>query len=558
MGETNQKKKEIPHSEILKKEEQIKMESSNNFDFTPNAEHMRRYVLPHRLAEEEAANGGTTAAVVVPTTLPTSYVGFGSFHSENVEVLLCQSPEEYKVPAWPSCATVPLASASGVAVTPSTGPSFAFGKSFLQNFFVVSKEFVFVNQGAFGGALRPALDLKRDLEVQMETQNLSFFDRSLLPLIVDVTRRVASFLHTPAKNVVLVQNATAGLNAAIYHLIRPNDVVAYLDTEYLSVYKMVYYRCKTQHAALHEIPLSAHLHDDAMMRDDQRLTDHILSHLPAHCTVVVLDFITSTSALQLPIFTHLVPQLRQRGVQRIIVDGAHCPLQVELDLASYPAEALPDALIGNFHKWAACPKAAAFLWMSDAVLGQIEPMVLSHGAGEGVLSSFIWDGTRDYGAFLTLPSVLNFWESIGLTRVRSYCRELLTAAAAMLTKAFHSRPVLRHAPFLALVELPSVLQDRRDVTAKIVQDELYYLYLVECPVKQVHGRLYLRISAYVYNEPSDYGVLRESVLNIAEKFRKRPREEGTPCPEQRGCGVSIQAAKMQGFDAITAEEEDQD
>lgn len=497
-----------------------------------------------------------------------NYQGFGSFHSDNVEVLVSLPESEYKAPAWPrmqwmsgkqpniDVASYPNAiiGTSGTIwdvdrVYCARATPVEFGKAFLDEHFMITKEFVFVNHGAFGGALSGAQLLKEHLDHYMESQILKFYDRELLPLIVQVVRRLSKFVNALPRNVVLVQNATAGMNSAIRHLIKPRDVVAYLDTEYLSVYKIAYIRCQEVGASLHEIPLNALLHEHDVLGDDVELTKYVLSHLPSGCTVCLLDFITSSSAMLLPVFTHMIPALRSAGVQRIIVDGAHAPLQVELDFLGLPHDAQPDAFVGNFHKWSSVPKASAFMWIRDENVKVIEPAVLSHGAREGLLSSFIWDGTREYSSYLTLPAVLSFWEAQGVDRIRRRCSQLLQDAVDMLTAAFESRRVARHAPFMSLVELPSVFQGRRDVTSKFVQDALHSHYKVEVPVKQIEGRLYLRISAFVYNDESDYGYLRDAVLELAERLRKRPRDEGTPCPQQQvgGCGATASQAKMIGF-----------
>ena len=49
-----------------------------------------------------------------------------------------------------------------------------------------------------------------------------------------------------------------------------------------------------------------------------------------------------------------------------------------------------------------------------------------------------------------------------------------------------------------------------------LQDRLHYEHKVECPVKCLAGRLYVRISAAPYNVLHDYQVLAGAVAQIAE------------------------------------------
>lgn len=522
-----------------------------------------------RAEDDSPTSGGDDVDLL--TTSVKGYEGFGSFHSQNVEELIALPDDRYIPPPFPKLQWIrgrcwgeeegPPAVFHPNAIIAASGatwdcgapqldpPPVEFGQTFLEDHFMISKDFVFINHGAFGGALLGAQTLKEHIDRYMESQILRFYDRELLPLIVHVVRVLSKFINCNPKNLVLVQNATSGLNAAIRHLIKPKDVVAYLDTEYLSVYKMAFIRCQEVGATLHEIPLNMHLHDEGLLGDDDALTKYIVSHLPQGCTTAILDVVTSTSAMLMPIFTHLVPALRAAGVQRVIVDGAHSSLQVPLDFNALPQSCQPDAFVGNLHKWFSCPKAAAFMWVKDANIRVIEPAVISHGAREGLLSAFIWDGTRDYSPYLTIPAIIHFWEAQGLQRMRDYCSSLLRDAVEVLTSSFQSRKPARHAPFMSLVELPDALQGRRDVTAKYVQDVLHTSYRIEVPVKQIEGRLYLRISVFVYNEPAHYAFLRDAVLDFVERIRKRPRDEGTPCPTAHvgGCGVTASQTKMAGF-----------
>nr|CCC95345.1 unnamed protein product [Trypanosoma congolense IL3000] len=458
------------------------------------------------------------------------YEGFGSFHSENVEDIMNMDSEEYRPPPLPSFAHRILSlselqemesagedeATKGIILARSVGPC-CFGKTFRQQHFTITPEFVFINHGAFGGALRGALEIKHRFEIMMEGQIVHHVDRVLLPLILYSVRRIAEFVNANPKQIVLGANATFMLNSAM-NLIQREDVVAYFDTEYLSVYKMLYFRCTEVGASLHEIPLQKHFRNPDIMGNDEALTNVICESLPEGCTAVVLDHITSTAALCFPVFTCLVPMLRRKGVTKIIIDGAHAPFQVELDFNALSEEAQPSLFIGNLHKWFSLPKSAGFMWVHGTLINSVFPAVRSHGAGEGLLSEFIWDGTRDHSSYLCIPAVIDFWRSQGLERVRMYCTALLEHAAVMLCSRFGTNRVSRHSPFMTLVELPEDLQ-AQCITPRYLQDVLHDVYRVEAPVKKVENRLYIRISAFVYNEPADYVYLCEAVLSIARKFK---------------------------------------
>ena len=457
------------------------------------------------------------------------YKGFGSFHSDNVEDLIALPDSEYRAPERPSFAKT----VRGISMQVPAQRS-EFGDPFFLEHFMMSKDFVFVNHGAFGGALRGGVAIKRAYEDLMEEQILAFVDRKLLPWIVYSTRVLAQFLRCSPRDLCMVQNATFGINS-VMHLIQKGDRVCYLDTEYLAVYKILWTRCDTVGATLKELPVTKMLHRHDVIGSDDALTAYLESILPSEgCDVFVIDFITSTSAMAFPVLTHIVPMLKRHGVRHIIVDGAHAPLQLALDFDSLPEECRPSVLVGNLHKWFCCPKSVGFIWVREDCRNLIHPAVLSHGTGDGFLSEFVWDGTKDYGSYLAVPAIAEFWAVQDVDRVRQYCASLLDSAVTYLNEQFGGRRVARCAPFLSLVELPEAFQaftvtgERKrsaafTVTAKFIQDVLHEQYRVEVPVKTVENRVYLRISAFVYNTMAHYECLAKAIHNLADRVKKRQR-----------------------------------
>lgn len=86
------------------------------------------------------------------------------------------------------------------------------------------------------------------------------------------------------------------------------------------------------------------------------------------------------------------------------------------------------------------------------------PAILSHGAAAGFLSSFIWDGHRDYSASLAVPVALRFWATVGPQRAREYCRALARRASHLLSQQWSTGPLTTDTALttipMALVRLP--------------------------------------------------------------------------------------------------------
>ena len=98
-----------------------------------------------------------------------------------------------------------------------------------------------------------------------------------------------------------------------------------------------------------------------------------------------------------------------------IVDGAHVPGQLPLDLARLGA----DVYAGNCHKWLCAPKGAGFLWARPEHQDWIDPLVVSWGYGRGSFAErHGWQGTRDPAAALAVPAAIEAHRSFDLERCR--------------------------------------------------------------------------------------------------------------------------------------------
>uniref|UniRef100_A0A7S4FCK6 Aminotransferase class V domain-containing protein n=1 Tax=Chrysotila carterae TaxID=13221 RepID=A0A7S4FCK6_CHRCT len=295
-----------------------------------------------------------------------------------------------------------------------------------------------------------------------------------------------------------------------------------MDVGYGSVRKMAARECTRRGGVkLKTCSLLPLLQSLAM--DTNAVVEHVRQSMTPRTRVVVFDHVTSNTALQLPV-AKLVRLCREHGVFSV-VDGAHSLGSISrLNVEEIGA----DFFCGNLHKWWCNVRGCGFLHVrADApeLHPCVEPPVVSHGYGEGGMASdFLWQGAGDYAPMLAVTATAEWWGPQGVELAISRNRELLSAAAHLLSGAWQTRTLLPtgsplSANTMSLVQVPMPRRGAHAHTSadgKALQDALFRQG-IECPIKTIDGELYVRISAGVYNQLHEYQRLANEVRKIISK-----------------------------------------
>ncbi|KAF0699227.1 Aste57867_10192 [Aphanomyces stellatus] len=420
------------------------------------------------------------------------YQAMGSFHTPSVEDIFLD--------------TTPRPLPFHASAVPPMAP---FGH-YMKAAFFLDPRWTFLNHGAFGSTLRVAMHTAQLWRDYAEEQPLKFIDRELFFYLVDSIKALAAYMHVEPLDLVLVPNATTGLNVVIHGMtstMQRGDSIYCLDVAYGAVKKLLHQVCTEQ-----DLHLASEVLPYAISHDDDLILELVERTLPASCKLVVIDHVTSNTATVMPV-KRIVELCRARGIP-VLVDGAHGLLNLDLNVGDIGA----DFYVGNCHKWLCSTKGAAFLHVGPAYQHLMRPRTQSHGMEQGFQASFLWTGLQDYSALLTLPQLLTYWnqgDDKG-ARVRQYLHETVDEAARALSHCWHLPEVevpLHKRCAMRLVLLPATVfglpkgSQKTSTDAKYVQDRLHREFHVEVPVKCIEGALYLRLSAHVYNSPEEYEYL---------------------------------------------------
>jgi isopenicillin-N epimerase len=327
----------------------------------------------------------------------------------------------------------------------------------------------------------------------MEAQPTRFFSQETVPALREAAKVLARFVGVQGEDLVFVPNATTGCNAVLRSLrFEPDDEILYASHIYNAVRNTVIHVASGTGAKMvvAEIPYP--------QPDDATILRNVERAITRRTRLAVFDHITSSSGLILPL-AGMIALCHAAGVP-VLVDGAHGPGQVPLDLATLGA----DWYVGNCHKWLSGPKGSAFLHARADRREGLHPGTISHGYGDGFTAEFDWPGTVDPTAYLAVPAAIAFFERLGGTALMERNRSLVTEAAKMLADRLGTEV---GGPFemtgsMAMVRLPTDLKPELAESNRIRQ--ALRNAGADSPVHPLPGALWLRLSAYAYNEMADY------------------------------------------------------
>jgi len=380
--------------------------------------------------------------------------------------------------------------------------------------FLLEPGTAFLNHGSFGTAPRQVLAAADRWRRRMES-NPDRFLREILPgALREAAGRLARFLHANEQDLVFVENATSGVNAVLRSLeFRPGDEILATSHTYNAVRQTIRHVCGRSGARLVEAPI-------VLPVDSKISLEKAIQNKFGKATrLLVLDHISSPTGLIFPV-KRLARLAREHGVQ-VLVDGAHAPGQVDLDIPSLGV----DWYTGNCHKWLFAAKGCGFLWARRQAQRGLHPPVISHGYGKGLAAEFDWTGTRDFSSWLAVTDALAFFRELKPSRVRGYNHRLVTESAKRISTAWGTPldgPVALHGSMMA-IRLPESLQ-RRD--PRQLMSEFLARHHIVAAVMPIEGALWARISAQVYNAPEDYKrLLTAASAHIKSRIGKK---EGSP------------------------------
>jgi isopenicillin-N epimerase len=380
----------------------------------------------------------------------------------------------------------------------------------MKEFFQLRPDIHFLNHGSFGATPREVFTAYQNYQRELEVEPVQFMVKQGPELIEISKAALSTYLNVDKQDLIFVTNPSTGMNAVIKSLqLKEGDEILSTNHEYGAVDRTFDFYCKKWGSKLikQAVPIP--------MESDAHFLEEFWNGLTDKTKVISISHITSQTALILPV-KEICRKARELGIF-VIVDGAHAPAFIDLDIGEIGA----DVYVGACHKWMMAPKGSSFMWCRKEVQDMIEPLIVSWGyeAQYPTESRYQdwhqYQGTRDFSAFLCIPECISFMEKHNWTAVRRASQDLLFDFHEELCKALNSHLLTKN-PVHHLGQMCSFpIQTNNPAKLKEV---LYEKYRIEIPIiDNVGPQVYLRVSIQAYNAEKDLEALLSGLIQLRKE-----------------------------------------
>lgn len=379
----------------------------------------------------------------------------------------------------------------------------------LRSAFLLDPTIHFLNHGSFGACPLPVFEAYQAWQRRLESQPVLLLGREMSELDRQARQVLGQYLNIAADNLVFVPNATHAVNIIARSLaLGPGDEILTTDHEYGACDYTWEFNCKKTGATYIHQPIRL------PVNTIEEIIEQFWQGVTPRTKVIYLSHITSPTALRLPVEA-ICTRARQLGILTL-VDGAHAPGQIPLDLETIGA----DWYVGNCHKWMLAPKGSGFLYARPEVQHLVEPLIVSWGyhatpqttSGSQFLDTLGWTGTKDPAATLSVPAAIQFIQDHDWNQVRLDCHGLLRTTIQRICDLAQMAPLYPlDSDFYHQMGIAPLPPDTDIATLKT---RLYDEQHVEVPLIEWNQRKFVRISVQGYNTQDDLDALYQGLREL--------------------------------------------
>lgn len=404
----------------------------------------------------------------------------------------------------------------------------------LRSLFMLDPEIVYLNHGSFGACPRPVFAAYQSWQRRLESQPTAFLGRHITAYMENARIELGKYVNVQPDDLVYFANPTTAINMVARSLpLGPGDEVLATDHEYGAMDRTWRFYARQKGFSYINFPIPVPI------TSSPELVDIFWQGVTARTKIIFISHITSPTGIIFPI-KEICLRARQAGIITII-DGAHAPGQIPLNLRELGA----DIYTGALHKWLCAPKGAAFLYAAKSVQTWMDPLIISwgyeseHPSSSQYVDYHEWQGTRDMSAFLSVPEAIKFQENHHWEQVRQNCHQLAHSVQVRLNQLTGDWPLTKAGVgtpgggAVGFAQMVSVIIPTCD--PKQLRDTLLHRYHIEVPVITWNQWNLIRVSIQAYNHPDDTDALIQALTELyAEGYFSSFLESGSTRDAPRG------------------------
>ena len=287
----------------------------------------------------------------------------------------------------------------------------------LKDQFLLDPKVTYLNHGSFGACSKEVYKNLLYWQRELELQPVKYFEQTIFENLETSRSELSSYVNCDKDDLVLVQNPSTAINTVAKSLkLNKGDEILSTDHEYGAMDKTWQFICNKLGSKYIQIPF------DFPLENKDQFINSFLSKINKKTKVIFISHITSPTGLVFPV-KEICNAVKNEKIITII-DGAHAPGHIDLNIK----EICPDVYTGACHKWMCSPKGVSFLYVNKSLQNKIDPLIVSWGWNSDTPSHSLfldyhqYQGTRDMGAFLTIPKVIKFLKENNWQEIAKKCR----------------------------------------------------------------------------------------------------------------------------------------
>jgi isopenicillin-N epimerase len=378
----------------------------------------------------------------------------------------------------------------------------------LSDQFLLRKDITFLNFGSFGASPRPVFERYQQYQLELEQEPVEFITNTGLHYLKESRNALAKFVGCAADDLVYVVNPSYAVNiVAKNYPLQSGDEVLTTAIEYGACDKTWNYYCKKVGAKYVKQPITFPL------TTKEKFVEDFFKGLTAKTKIIFISHITSSTALRLPV-EEICAIAKEKGLVTI-VDGAHAPAQIDLDFNTLQA----DVYVGACHKWMMAPKGASFLYVKKEFQHLFDPLVISWGydalfpSSSQFLDYHQAQGTRDFSAFLTVPTAINFMEENDWKTVAKNCRQLTIDNVNKFATLLNTEPLTHNTDDFTVQMCSTKI---KTTEPEKLHNHLFEKYKIQVPIMRLDDSVFVRYSIQVFNTQNDLDTLCNALADITK------------------------------------------